>query len=291
MNVLHKLSTETVTDIHDKISQASTSQLDEIAREMWQGWGEGTINDDEANYLHERISQRRGNQGFKARLMRARPNRLAPRRRPRSPDREASRHRRRKLGGSGVMPANMRRWYTEGERAVLYIIGGEIKHHGFCDLPIDKIGALAGVCRTTVQTTLHEARRRGLVGITERPRPGQKNLPNIVQIISREWLAWIKRGPVAHYPIGSNLLSRSNLVSTTKNEDLNNADGIRRKGRKGLSGGCQPQERREQQAKMAAASQRREEMMQSQTTLRRSYLRAHRQSCLQPRRDPSKCLA
>jgi hypothetical protein len=79
----------------------------------------------------------------------------------------------------------------EGQRAVLCIVAGEIKHRGLCDLPIDKIAALAGVCRTTVQTTIHEARRLGHIKITERPIPGRKHLPNVVEIASAEWRAWI----------------------------------------------------------------------------------------------------
>jgi hypothetical protein len=100
---------------------------------------------------------------------------------------------------------------------VLCIIAGEIKHHGVCDLPIDKIAALAGVCRTTVQTTLHEARRLNHIRITERPVPGRKHLSNLIDIASAEWRAWLKRGPSAHRPIGSKTV---NLASTTKNTDL-----------------------------------------------------------------------
>ena len=37
------------------------------------------------------------------------------------------------------MPDTLRHHYTEGQRAVLCIIAGEVKHHGYCDLPIDKI--------------------------------------------------------------------------------------------------------------------------------------------------------
>jgi hypothetical protein len=108
----------------------------------------------------------------------------------------------------------MRRHYTEGQRAVLCIVGGEIRRHGVCDLPIDKIAALAGVCRTTVQTTLHEARRLGHIRITERSRPGRKHLPNLVVVTCLEWRAWLRRGsrPTTS-PIGSN---SPVLVSTTK---------------------------------------------------------------------------
>ena len=86
-------------------------------------------------------------------------SRLVSRQRQRSPNRKASRDRRRMLGGSSALPDNLRPHYTEGQRAVLCVIAFEIKHHGVCDLPIDAIAARAGVGRTTVQTTMHEARR------------------------------------------------------------------------------------------------------------------------------------
>ncbi|WP_298884379.1 hypothetical protein [uncultured Bradyrhizobium sp.] len=145
--------------------------------------------------------------------------RFLPRQRQRSPNRKASRDRRRRLGGSSALPDTMRHHYTEGQRAVLCIIAGEIKHHGVCDLPIDQIAALAGVCRTTVQTTLHEARRLGHVRITERPVQGRKHLSNLIEIVSPEWRTWFKRGTTAHRPIGSKSVK---MVSTTKNTDQNN---------------------------------------------------------------------
>jgi hypothetical protein len=141
-------------------------------------------------------------------------SRFAPRRRPGSPDRQAYRERRRMLGGSGVMPHNLRSQYTEGERAVLCVIAGEVKHHGICDLALASIARRAGVCRTTVQTAMHEARRLGHVKITGRPRRGQKHETNLVQIVSPEWLAWIKRGPVATTSIGSKLESPNKNVDS-----------------------------------------------------------------------------
>jgi hypothetical protein len=213
--------------IYNAISASIGSEdLDRLARTLWRGYGDGAISDDEAAFLQSYIDRRRplgraaprhapGSVGKLAGRVRSR---FAPRQRPRSPDRQASRERRRTLGGSAVMPPNLRHHYTEGQRAVLCIIAGEVKHHGLCDLPIDKIAALAGVCRTTVQTTLHEARRLFHIKITERPQPGKKNLPNVVQIVSAEWLAWIKRGPTAHRPsrIGSN---PAKMVSPTKSKE------------------------------------------------------------------------
>ena len=153
--------------------------------------------------------------------------RFTPRQRPTSPDRRASLERRRRLGGSGVLPANLRHHYTLGQMAVLCIVAGEVKHHGVCDLPIDKIAALAGVCRTTVQTTLHEAHRLLHIEVIERPQPGKKHLPNEVRIISSEWNAWLKRGPTAHRPIGSNSLTRSEILSTTKSIDFKEGRAVR----------------------------------------------------------------
>jgi len=99
------------------------------------------------------------------------------------------------LGGSSALPDNLRHHYTKGQRSVLCIVSGEVKQQGICDLPNDKIAALAGVCRTTVQTAMHEARRLGHIKITERPVPGRKSLPNMVEIISPEWRTWFRRGP------------------------------------------------------------------------------------------------
>jgi hypothetical protein len=199
------------------------AQLDAVARLLWEKHGARYLNDDEASYLHSCIERRRPvSERTKAgkfaaiSKMNGRVTRFLPRQRPRSPDRQASRDRRRRLGGSSALPNTLRHYYTEGQRAVLCIIASEVKHHGVCDLPIDKVAALAGVCRTTVQTTLHEARQLGHIKITERPMPGRKHLPNIVEITSPEWQTWIKRGSFVHQPIGSNSV---NLASTTKNQD------------------------------------------------------------------------
>jgi hypothetical protein len=124
-----------------------------------------------------------------------------PRRYQCSPDREASRKRRRMLARDGHMPPDVRTSYTEGEAAALIVIAGEVKRQGVCDLPIDKIAALAGVCRTTVQNAMREATRLGHIEVELRPLKGRKNQTNIVRIVSREWLAWLKRGPGTGFKI------------------------------------------------------------------------------------------
>lgn len=202
---------------------ADPRQLDAIGSRLWGFLADGHLTDGEATWLSSEIEHcrplRRGlNPINVARPVRS-VSRYLPRQRPRSPDRKASRDRRRMLGGSSAMPDTMRADYTEGQRAVLCVIAGEVKRQNICDMPIDKIAALAGVCRTSVQTALHEARRLGHIKITERPQRGRKSLTNIVEIIAEEWLAWIKRAPSEARLIGSNSIYGSNLVSPTKNKE------------------------------------------------------------------------
>ena len=210
--------------IHQTINLCSDpDQLHETAQLLWDAWGAGKISDGESTYLQSLINRRRP---FGHTALSAKPagrfagrlsSRFTPRQRQRSPDRKASRDRRRMLGGSGVLPDNLRHHYTEGQRSVLCIVAGEVKRCGVCDFPIDKIAALAGVCRTTVQTTLHEARRLRHIKITERPQPGRKNLSNLIEIISPEWRTWMRQGPSTARLIGSNSVK---MVNPTKNADL-----------------------------------------------------------------------
>lgn len=200
----------------------SAKQLDANPRLIWERYGAGKLSDREASHPAACIEGRRPHRRFSA----AKPvgaggqrrlSRFLPRRPQRSPDRKASRERRRMLGGSSALPENLRHHFTEGQRSVLCILAGEIKRHGFCDLPIDKLAALAGVCRTTVQTAFHEARRLGLIRISERPRPGRKNLPNIVEIVSREWRTG-SSAPASASRIGSKPVKTGGPTKSTDQE-------------------------------------------------------------------------
>ncbi|WLB91325.1 hypothetical protein [Bradyrhizobium japonicum] len=213
----------TAAALYHKIGAATSSDdLADLLNAIWRRHWPSELSDKEAESLTEAIESRKhkramsaANSGFalNSRLV----SRFKSRQRQRSPDRQASRDRRRRLGGSSALPDTLRHLYTEGQRAVLCVIAGEIKHHGICDLPIDGIAARAGVCRTTVQTTLHEARRLGHLKITERPVRGQKSLTNLIHVVSKEWRTWMDRGPSAHRPIGSKSVK---MVSATKSIDL-----------------------------------------------------------------------
>jgi len=115
----------------------------------------------------------------------------------RTPDRVRALVRRRKLAWrSNAMPDSMRMQLTESERAFANLIREHHERHGHFELCHDVAAALIGCCAKTVQRAQHALRRLGWISVDHRPQPGrQKHLPNVVRIVSREWLTWIARGP------------------------------------------------------------------------------------------------
>jgi hypothetical protein len=184
------------------ISGARTlARLDRLSRLIWQGHGSGALGDTDAQRLAERLHAARGETRktiIPVGIPLGRESIFPPRRAQYSPDRTLSLLRRRKLAASGPLPPALASMYTVGELAVLRIVGDTVKRQGCCSASIGEIAARAGVCRTLVQNAIREAARQGLVTIEERRRQGQKNLPNVVRIVSREWLTWLKRSGVIH---------------------------------------------------------------------------------------------
>jgi hypothetical protein len=173
------------------------AQMDEVSRQIWQGHGSGALGDQEAQILAERLHERRIaiREGVRpVGLPAGRASLFPPRRSVRSPDKTASRDRRRLLACSGPLPPQLAARFTEGQRAVLRIVGDEVASKGVCGLCIDAIAARAGVCRRLAQAALRLAEGDGLLTIEERRHEGRKNSPNLVRIISREWQAWMRRG-------------------------------------------------------------------------------------------------
>jgi hypothetical protein len=87
-----------------------------------------------------------------------------------------------------------------GELAALRIVSDEVREKGHCDRTLGEIAARAGIGRTSAQNAMRPAATMGLLTVQERRREGQKNLPNVVRIVSREWQLWIKRGRQRNVP-------------------------------------------------------------------------------------------
>jgi hypothetical protein len=191
-------------------SARTLTRLDHLSKSVWQALAAGTVGDDDAQALAERLHARRmvlrGDLkpvGFPP----SRPSIFPPRRLQRTPQRPIAIARRRHLAASGPMPPALACKFTVSELAVLRIIGDEVRQHGQCDRCVDELAARAGVCRRMVQNALREAARLELVTVEERRREGRRNLPNVVRIISKEWTSWLARGgrstrPTAEPPIG-----------------------------------------------------------------------------------------
>lgn len=186
------------------IDAAHPKQFDYLSRQLWQAHAAGHIADQDAQTLAEKLHSRRGDSGVAqgalfriASSVTPAKGQNAPRaflRAPesKSPDRRRSIERRRRLAASGPMPPALACQYTVGELAVLRIVGDEFHAKGTCDRSLNEIAARAGVCRKLAQLTLRMAARDGLVTIERRPRPGRKNLSNIVRIVSQAWLTWLR---------------------------------------------------------------------------------------------------
>ncbi len=203
----------------ETIMRAPAAALDALARAVWADYAAGKLTEAEAGAVAEAIEARRkalkrpvqGHSPLKVVVVREeaewppmanveprRAGRSGPRQltlripRPATYDRTKSRERRRQLAYYGPMPAGLAARFTPAEVAVLRVIADEHRDRGGCARSVDEIAARAGVCRRTVQNALRHAERLGLVMITERRQSASRNLPNIVRVISREWLAWLE---------------------------------------------------------------------------------------------------
>ncbi len=181
----------------DAIVHARTlTRLDHLSKAIWQGLVAGAVNDEDAQRLAELIHARRTVVRGDIKpvgLPPGRPSIFPPRRLQRPLQRPIAVARRRHLAASGPMPPSLACQFTVGELAVLRIVGDEVRERGHCDRTLAEIAARAGVSRTTTQNALRAAACMGLLTIEERRRQGQVNLPNVVRVVSREWLLWLTR--------------------------------------------------------------------------------------------------
>ena len=93
------------------------------------------------------------------------------------------------------MPPQLAARFTPAEQAVRAVVAREMQKRQVCVLPVDAIAALAGVCSRLAQSAMRAAEAIGLILIRERRRPGMPSLTNVVTVVSKEWLGWLRRGP------------------------------------------------------------------------------------------------
>ena len=173
-----------VEEMRRAVQAAPRSDLPRLSGLLWKAWAAGAVDEDDAQGLAEAIQAKK--------IIQASPSpRRRPGSRPRAPE---SMERRRKWAASGRMPPAIAARFTQGEAAVLATVAAEASSHGDCRLTVGHVAAIAGVGPSTVRNALREAVKLGLVTIEERRVRAFRNLPNIVRVVSPEWLAWMRLG-------------------------------------------------------------------------------------------------
>jgi hypothetical protein len=112
------------------------------------------------------------------------------------------------------MPPALAARFTTGQLSVLKVVGDEVARNGACGLCLDAIAARAGVCRRLAQAAIRLAESDGLLLVQERRREGQKNDPNVIRVLSREWQAWLQRGRRSTAPAGAGSIGCKTLRPT-----------------------------------------------------------------------------
>lgn len=178
------------TQFAGAVACAQFSDLADLAHKLWKAHAAGQLDDDQAQALAEAIEARKPKHPRPVTSFR--PAAVKPKRQ-RSPDRQASIERRRRLARASPVPPELVDYFTQGEHAVITVVAGEIQRVGTCTWCLAKIAAVAGVGRTLARVAIRKARNVGLLFSIERRRRGQKSLTNIVRALRRSWGAWLQR--------------------------------------------------------------------------------------------------
>jgi hypothetical protein len=159
-------------EIRRQAEAAPRAALPEVAKALWQAFGEGKVTEAEAEALSALIDVRslssgRNPNGTKTdapQASRAADTastqsgagcaRRAVGSRPRS---DASMERRRRWAASGRLPPGLAARFTLAEQAVLALVAAEVARRKDCRLSIENMAAVAGVCRSTVKNAIREA--------------------------------------------------------------------------------------------------------------------------------------
>jgi hypothetical protein len=182
----------------------TTAALDVLAKALWSALAAGMVDETTAALHSEAIEAHREalrmpspSRTGRTPVAALRPATLfAKARQTMPPDRRKSIERRRRLAASGPMPPALAAHFTTAELAALRIVADEVRSRGVCSRTYEEIAARAGVCRASARNAIRRAARLGLLTIQERRRPGRKNLPNVLAVVSAEWRTWLRLAPL-----------------------------------------------------------------------------------------------
>jgi hypothetical protein len=114
------------------IERAQFSDLNNLAHVVWKAHAAGHLDDDQAQELAEQLEARRPKQPAPPTSFR--PSTVKPKRQ-RSPDKQASIARRRRLAACWPLPPALAAHFTLCEQAVLRVIADEMRYYGSCAMP------------------------------------------------------------------------------------------------------------------------------------------------------------
>jgi hypothetical protein len=170
-------------EIRRTVMASPRMKLPEIRSAMYKAFTTGQITEAEAEELDALINTRASIPA---------PEKPAQRRMGSRPRSFASMERRRSWAAAGRLPPSLAARFTLAEQAVLAVVAVEVSKRGRCGLTVAHLAALAGVSESTVRNALREAEALGLIGIERRRRSPWINYPNEIQILSKEWLLWLR---------------------------------------------------------------------------------------------------
>lgn len=200
-------SVDNIVDLLRAVSRFTrVAQIDDFVRLLYGrlsvGAG-GQLHDDQTEILAQMAQDRRAelNEAREKRLpaassyFPARPKSDQSRQQAARGKRDSDRWaRKQRLGGLAALPpADDYAGFTEGERAVLYIVAADVRELGACRCTVAEIADRAGVGQTTARNAIRKARARGLLKVEHRPQWRNKWLSNVITIVCRTWQQWLAR--------------------------------------------------------------------------------------------------
>lgn len=179
-------------DYRSLIERSPRANLGAIRENLWRvDWPAGRLTDDQAQGLDDFIQARLTAPAVAVAAPRA--ARPSPGRPPRVKD-PARLERRGRWSASSWMPAHIAGLFTLAERALLNVVAYEVKASGSCCVCYETLGRRAGVSKATVKRAMRLAETLNLIAVERRPVRPFRHAPNVVTIVSREWLAWLRIG-------------------------------------------------------------------------------------------------